>query len=386
MSLAKNIHLPLFDYLTARFIKERDPLIQVILGPRQVGKTHTVLNWLNEKKILAHYHLGEASLGRSSWLQEVWQDAETDKKCKLLIIDEIQKIENWSEKIKELWDRKKVKKTKFSLLLLGSSSLDLQRGLSESLTGRFEIIRAWHWNYNETQMLYKKIKIEDYLRLGGYPASYRFAKTPDRWQQYIKDSIIETVITKDILHHAKVKSPALFRQLFYILGAFIGQEVSYNKLLGQLQDRGNIDLVKYYLDLYEKAFLIKLVFKFSKNELNKKGSSPKILFMTTSLASFHIEIKTAELVGRFFESTVGADLIRSGFELFYWRDGDCEVDYILEHKQKLIAVEVKSGRSKKSKSINIFAKKFQPDAIIFITQENYYDFSKDPKLFIENLI
>jgi predicted AAA+ superfamily ATPase len=386
VALTKNVYLPLFAELTTRFIKEPTPLIQVILGPRQIGKTHTVLNWIKEKKLKAHYHLGETSLGRASWIQEIWQEATMDSACTLLVIDEIQKIDNWSEKIKELWDRQKSKKRKLHLLLLGSSSLDIQRGLSESLTGRFELLRAWHWNYDEIKKLTKNLSIEEYLKFGGYPGSFKFIKNENRWCQYVKESIVETVITRDILHHAKVKSPALFRQLFYLLGAFMGRVTSYNKLLGQLQDRGNIDMIKYYLDLYEKAFLIKCVFKYSKNELQKKGSSPKIIFMTNALVSFHIAPRTPELMGHFFESTVGADLVRAGFEPYYWQEGDYEVDYILEHHSKVIAIEVKSGRSRKAKSLDIFIEKYNPDCTVFITFDNYEKFATNPRAFIEKLI
>lgn len=384
--MAKNVHLFLFDELTERLIKEKHPLIQVILGPRQVGKTYTVLSWIKKNKIKAHYHLGEESLGNTNWLQEIWQEAELDKNCDLVIVDEIQKIENWSEKIKELWDKQKLKKRKLKLLLLGSSSLDLQRGLSESLTGRFEMVRAWHWNWSEIQKLNSKIKLAEFLNFGGYPGSYPLIKNKTRWQQYMKESIVETIITKDILYHIQVKSPALFRQLFYNLGSFIGQTASYNKLLGQLQDRGNIDLIKHYLDLYEKAFLIKLIFKYSKNELRKKSSSPKILFMTTSLASFHLQSPSPELLGRYFESTVGSDLVRAGLEPSYWNEGDYEVDFILEYQSKLIAIEVKSGRNKKSKSLEVFYEKHKPHQVIFVTFENYSEFTKDPKLFINQLL
>jgi predicted AAA+ superfamily ATPase len=243
-----------------------------------------------------------------------------------------------------------------------------------------------HWGFAQSCEL-KKMTVDDYIMYGGYPGSYRFISDKKRWINYMTQSIVETVITKDILTQANVKSPALFRQSFYMFASVPAQVVSYHKLLGQLQDKGNIDLIKYYLNLFENAFLIRTIQKYSKNEIRKKASSPKIIVMSPALSSFHrLDNLDQTAKGRIFESMVGAELIRENFEPFYWAEGDYEVDYILEYKQKIIAIEVKSGSHKKANSLQKFLQKYPEAHPIFITKENFGSFSKDITGFLDKLI
>lgn len=369
--------------LAAR-LEGKAPLIQIILGPRQVGKTTAIVNYLAKISKEKYLYASGDNVFLDSWITEQWQQALLDKKT--LIIDEIQKIPNWSESIKKHWDQSIRNKNPIKCVLLGSSSLDLQKGLSESLTGRFEIIRAFHWNFELSNKL-KKMTLDEYLKVGGYPGSYQFIKKLDRWKDYITNSIIETVITKDILSQAKVKSPALFRQCFYVLTNWPAQIISYNKILGQLQDKGNTDLVKYYIDLFEAAYLIYTIPKYSKNEVKKKQSSPKIISMAPALNTFHrLDNLSSEYMGKVFESLVGAQLIKSGLKVSYWSEGDYEIDYIIEVKGKTIAIEVKSGSNKKSVSLNKFLKIYPASEVLFITKENYPSFEKNPLAFIQKII
>ncbi len=361
--------------------KEKNPLIQIILGPRQVGKTTAILRFLKKLKKDDYWFAAGDGVYQETWLSEQWQEAESSKK--LLVIDEIQKIPNWSEVLKKKWDASRKLKHKLKCIILGSSSLDLQKGLSESLTGRFEIIRAFHWNFSETKKI-KKMSFEDYLQYGGYPGSYDFIADRERWRDYMLLSIVETVISKDILLQAKVKSPALFRQCFYALATSPAQVLSYNKILGQLQDKGNIDLVKYYIDLFAGAYLVQILPKFNGSELKKKQSSPKIIPMTPALCTFHrLDNLPPDYMGRVFEALVGSQLIRAGLKVSYWSEGDFEVDFIVELKGKTIAVEVKSGAQKKSSSLQKFLKKYPDSEVKFITKENYPHFEKNPADFLK---
>lgn len=378
----KPIVLPLVHSLKDR-LSEKTPLIQVILGPRQVGKTSAIEMLIEKnKKMNIHFVSGEG-VASPLWIQEQWQEAYENNA--ILIIDEIQKIPQWSEMIKKLWDESIRFKKRLKCVLLGSSSLYLNKGLSESLTGRFELIRAYHWNYQYSHQL-QKMSLDDYLVFGGYPGSYALLKNKTRWQDYMTSSIVETVITKDILTQAKVNSPGLFRQCFYVVTSLPSQVVSYNKILGQLQDKGNIDLVKYYLDLYEKAFLIKLVHKYSKNELRKKQSSPKIIPLATALSSFHCLSQISdEFKGRLFEAQVGAVLAREDLRFYYWADGDYEVDFVVELGSKIYALEVKSSRKKRARSLEVFLKKYPQAQIVFLTKENFLKFEKDPVDFLRKM-
>jgi predicted AAA+ superfamily ATPase len=360
----------------------KNGLLQVIIGPRQVGKTTTVLKYLEENhsdKFL-FFSADEVFNATSNWILEIWAKARSENK--MLVIDEIQKCENWSAVIKKLWDEDKRNKKSFPCILLGSSSLEIQKGLTESLTGRFQLHKAYHWNHEESKKAYG-LSFEDFLKFGGYPGSYNF-KNRDEWAKYVKQSIILTVIEKDILQYHSVKSPALFKQAFEIIMSYPAQEISYTKLLGQLQDKGNVELIKYYLSLYEGAFLVKVLEKYSAKKVITKSSTPKILPLAPCLYYLEIldEYKKEEL-GRVFELVVGAQLVRIDESLYYWREGSDEVDFVLKKGRKLYAIEVKSGRKKSLKGLEKFKEKFPEAKLIMITFDNYKEFENNPMDFLE---
>jgi predicted AAA+ superfamily ATPase len=373
--MKKIIRLPFIDILASR-LKSESQFIQVLLGPRQVGKTTSVLHYL-ENEYHGRYKFFSADaifISSTNWIEEIWQEAKIGSD--LIVIDEIQKIENWSEVIKKLWDETKLSNKKISCLLLGSSSLELQRGLSESLTGRFQLIRAHHWNFKESQQLVK-LNFQDYLKFGGYPASYSLIKNQDEFYHYLSQSIVTTVIEKDILKNHSVKSPSLFKQAFELIMSYPAQEISYTKLLGQLQDKGNTDLIKHYISLYEGAYLVKSLHKFSGSLLIKRTSSPKLIPLCPAFYSLQVqqEYSTSEQ-GRVFELTVGMALVRIFTDLFYWREGNYEVDYIAKKGKQIYAIEVKSGRRKSTQGLTKFCEHYPNAKKIFITLDNYQQFEQ----------
>jgi len=379
--MLKIARLPFISKLQANLIKSPQ-FIQVILGPRQVGKTTSMIHFLeSDYGGFYHYHSAdEVFSGTQAWLTDAWLKARKEKS--LLVIDEIQKIENWAEIVKKLWDEEKRVKHPLKCVLLGSSSLDLHIGLSESLTGRFQLIQAHQWNYIESKIAYN-LTLEEFIKFGGYPGSYDLRDNLQEWASYIKHSIVETVIEKDILTNHKVKSPALFKQAFELVISYPAQEISFTKLLGQLQDKGNTELIKYYLRLFEGAFLVKALDKFSTNSLKKKTSSPKILPLCPAFNFLHyLSDYNPDEKGRVFEVIVGCILNRLDYELTYWRDGAHEVDYILKFGRKIWAIEVKSGRKKKMEGLSQFLKLFPYAIPIVISMENYINFEKDPLSFL----
>lgn len=379
--MAKIIYLSYINKLKTRIDADQG-FIQVLLGPRQVGKTTTVLKLIEDfyKDNSLYVSTDKVFNAEPNWLREKWQEAQ--RKNKILFIDEIQKSFNWSETIKALYDESKKNRQPVQCVLLGSSSLELQQGLSESLTGRFQLTYAYHWNHQESESGYG-LSFEEYIKYGGYPGSYQFINTND-WFDYVKNSIVSTVIERDILQYHTVKNPALFKQAFEILISYPAQEISYTKLLGQLQDKGNVEIIKYYLSLFEGAFLIKSLEKFSNKSIKTKSSSPKILPMAPCLSFLNIrDVYTSEEVGRVYELLVGTQLVRTNHELFYWREGSYEVDYILKIGRKIYAIEVKSGRRKKGSGLTYFKKRFPTSKLLIISTENYSEFEKDPMAFLE---
>ncbi|MDJ0763276.1 MAG: ATP-binding protein [Myxococcota bacterium] len=368
----KNIELDFVCNVEQALASSSKKYIQVVIGPRQVGKTTGIRQLLAKRPDISHaYCSADGILSHApDWLYDQWTLAKSSAKH-LLVIDEVQKVENWSEVVKQLWDAEEAARTDLQLVLLGSGSLTIQRGLTESLAGRYQLHRVSHWNVAESNSAYG-LSLEDYLVYGGYPGSYPLIGNTHGWLDYIKQSIIEPVIGKDILSNTRVKSPALFKQCFDIICSYPAQEISYTKLLGQLQDRGNTDLVKYYLELFEGAFLVKQLFKYAENKVIRRSSSPKLLPLCPALYSAGLDADlNEEERGRSFELTVGAALSRLPGQLYYWRERNFEVDFVYRLGKKLFAVEVKSGRSKRSRGLLKFKEKFREATALIVTPENY---------------
>lgn len=374
-----------FVHQLHRRLKGPGPLIQVLIGPRQVGKTTGLRQLMNQWAHLAHYANADDLLAADrSWLLDQWQKALLLGDGTLLIIDEIQKLSNWPETIKSLWD---AQPKRLRVVLLGSSALQLQQGISESLAGRFELLRVYHWRFSELQHAFG-YDLDRYLLYGGYPGSVDFEDDFDRWYTYIKESIVEAVIGKDILQNRKVAKPALFRQAFEILCHYPAQEISYTKLLGQLQDKGNTDLVKYYIELYSGAFLLFSLSKYFEKAWLKRSSSPKMLPACPALCTLAFgknDLSNQDFRGRVFELAVGSELMQLPGELFYWRDKNAEVDFIHHYQGSLTAIEVKSNRKKSSKGLDLFCKNFPRAKRAVISPELFEQFSINPMSFLTKI-
>jgi hypothetical protein len=361
------------------------PLIQVLVGPRQVGKTTGMRQLLARTPGNCHYaNADDLLVTDRTWLLEQWQKALLLGDGTLLVVDEIQKISNWSEAIKSLWD---AHPHRLRVVLLGSSSLQIQSGLTESLAGRFELTRIGHWTFSELKGAFG-YDLERYLLHGGYPGAVAFEDDFDRWYAYLKDAIVEAVIGKDILQNRKVANPALFRQAFEILCRYPAQEISYTKLLGQLQDKGNTDLVKYYLELYTGAFLIYSLEKYANKAWLTRSSSPKILPACPALYTMTAGprvLADPEQRGRVFELAVGAELLQLPGELFYWREKNAEVDFVYRYQGRLYAIEVKSGRKKSAKGLDAFRSHFPEARPVIVTPDNFASLSENPSRFLAAL-
>ena len=361
------------------------PLVQVLVGPRQVGKTTGVRQLMAQCRYPQYYASADDVLvSDRSWLLEQWQQALLLGDGALLVVDEIQKVPNWPETIKALWDAQPYR---LRVLLLGSSALQIQAGVTESLAGRFELLRAHHWTFAELQAAFG-YDLPRYLAFGGYPGAVALEHDADRWYAYMKDAIVEAVIGKDILQARKVANPALFRQAFQILCAYPAQEISYTKLLGQLQDKGNTDLVKYYIELYGGAFLLHALQKYSPKAWLARSSSPKMLPACPALYSMAAGVdvaQSAEQRGRAFELAVGAELVQQPGQVFYWRERNDEVDFVYQYRDRLYAVEVKSGRKKSAKGLEAFCMQAPKALRVIVTPENFAQFSSDPRGFFQQV-
>jgi predicted AAA+ superfamily ATPase len=358
--------------LQARLNESSLPFLQVLLGPRQIGKSTAIsqllTSWPGSKIFVS---ADEVVPPKAEWIEYLWQRALSEPAPCLLAIDEIQKVRQWSETVKILFDRSR-HSGKIKVILSGSASLSLQQGLSESLAGRYELIRCPHWGFDESRHAFGW-DLMTFLKFGGYPAPAPYINEPTRWQALIRDGIVEPVIGRDLQSMISIQKPALLRQLFSIAMLYPAQEISYQKLLGQLQDRGNTATIKHYLEILKGGFLLTTLEKFGGNSLRTKSSSPKMIPLAPALvhaftAPDRIE-SDSEWRGRIFEAAIGSHLHRIPGDLYYWRDGDSEVDFVLVLNQKIYAIEVKSGRRKRTNGMTQFLKKHPESRAIVLDWE-----------------
>lgn len=357
--------------------------IQALSGPRQVGKTTLIQQVMKDIGIPGHYVSADAvSAASSVWLQQQWETARIKhktgrhKKGFILVIDEIQKIPGWSNTVKLLWDQDTGDRTNIKVVLLGSAPLLVQKGLTESLAGRFEMFRIPHWSYSEIREAFG-FSLEQFMYFGGYPGAAGLISDENRWRHYIRDSLIETTISKDIFMMTRVDKPALLRNLFEIGCSYSGQIVSLNKMLGQLHDAGNVTTLSHYLDLLAGAGMITGLQKYSPKKIAEKASSPKLQVLNTALITaqtdtgFERTSLDGERWGRLAESAIGAHLINitqgTDVAVLYWRDRNREVDFVLKKGKVLIAVEVKSGAAKTSlPGMEAFSKNYRAKKLLLI--------------------
>lgn len=375
------IHREIYKELVSR-LKEPRQFIQVLLGPRQAGKTTMSLQIEANLQTPIHYNSADiATLEDLSWIETQWQiarDLTKNKGSALLIIDEIQKIPRWSSLIKKLWDEDTKKKLNLKVVILGSSPWLVQKGLSESLAGRFEILPVTHWSFQEMKNAFSW-DIDTFIFYGGYPGPASFIENNQhsRWQNYINDSLIETTISRDILLMVQVNKPILLRRLFQLGCIYSSQILSFQKMLGQLNDAGNTTTLAHYLELLAGVGLLTGISKFSNQKVRSKGSSPKLQVLNTALMSAQSDktLKEAkedtEYWGRLVESAIGAYLLNqirgTQIELFYWREKNQEVDFVLRKGKKIIALEVKSSLKKETLSgMNAFINMYAPSKALLI--------------------
>lgn len=362
--------------------RHRAPLIQVITGPRQVGKSTAAQQLLQSLGWPNVWAAADLPLPPGpEWIETQWQLARMLKPAAgqkaLLVLDEVQKVSGWSEVVKRLWDEEKRVRGPVLPVLLGSSALLVQKGAAESLAGRFFLHRCPHWSWPECRAAFRW-SLSQWLYFGGYPGAAPFVEDEVAWKRYIADSLIETVLSRDVLQLQHIAKPALLRHLFALSASYPAQILSYNKMLGQLQDAGNTTTLANYLRLLATAYLVSGLELFSRGQMRKRGSSPKLVLWNNglvnalSLLSHKQALANGGWWGRLVENAVGAHLLNGlqgpDWSITYWRDGDAEVDFVVAHGTRVWALEVKSGRQGKAPGIATFRRRY-PRAKVWLLGE-----------------
>ncbi len=358
--------------------------IQVVMGPRQVGKTTLITQFLKKYTFPTHFAAADAVPSANiTWIEQQWEVARIKLKTSgapelMLVIDEIQKIAQWSEIVKKLWDEDSRNAQPVKVILLGSSRLLLQQGLTESLAGRFETIYMGHWSLSEMHEAFGW-EAGQYVWFGGYPGAAGLIAEEERWKEYVKNSLIDTTLSKDILMMTRVDKPAMLKRLFELGCLYSGQILSYNKMLGQLLDAGNTTTLSHYLDLLDATGLLGGIEKYTKNIIRQRSSSPKFQVYNNALVSAQQQSTFQEIRlqsdqwGRWVESAIGAHLMNhsrmSNLQLFYWRHRNDEVDFVLGYRGKVIGLEVKSGAQQKTSGMKAFQTQMHPDKVLLVGKD-----------------
>ncbi|MDR1201323.1 MAG: ATP-binding protein [Tannerellaceae bacterium] len=362
-------------------ISEERKFIQVLVGPRQVGKT-TLIKQLTRKTDTPYHFVTADDLyaADTTWLRREWGNArlqmqQNNKKEILFIVDEIQKVPNWSETVKKEWDSDSFSDINLKVILLGSSRLLIQKGLTESLAGRYELTNVTHWSFDEMRDAFGW-DIKQYIYFGGYPGSALLIPNEDRWKDYIRESLVETTISKDILMMTRVDKPALLKRLLDIGCKYSSQILSLTKVQGELQESGNLTTLSGYLTMLKDAGLLSGLEKYAADIIRKRASKPKFqvhnnaLLTASQNKSFDVLRKDAKEWGRFAESAVGTHLINCGlkyrFNVYYWNQGSYEVDYVIEKGNDIVALEVKSGKDSANIGLSLFNDEFHPRGVYLI--------------------
>ncbi|MBI5363007.1 MAG: ATP-binding protein [Planctomycetes bacterium] len=332
------------------------PPIQLLTGPRQVGKT-TVLTALSEE-------LGERCLYAAcdsqeaafpGYFEQLWTRAEkiaADQGLAVVLVDEVQSLPDWARRLKAEWDRLRRKKLHVSIVATGSSALRLATGSRESLAGRFERITLSHWTAGalaQTFDVEHEKAAEFVVRLGAYPGAYPFRKDLRRWIAYVRESILEPAIGRDILALGAIRKPALLRQVFSVAASSPARIVSLQKIQGSLHDAGSLETIAYYLSLLEEAYLVAGLEKHTTRPIRQRSAPPKLIVLSNALLAATDPLgppalaKDPSRFGAWLENACIAHAVNAGQRVTYWREEPLEVDAVIDGAWGKWAVEVKSG-------------------------------------------
>ena len=316
-----------------------------------------------------------------NWIADRWEEARArlrfDSRGEVLLaIDEIHKIDNWSEQVKREWDADTFNDVNLKVVLLGSSRLLLKNGLTESLAGRFELIPMGHWSFQEMHEAFG-FDINQYIYFGGYPGAAAYLPNENRWKRYMRDSIIAPAIEKDVLQTTYIYKPALMGQLFQLGCGYSGELLAYNKMLGMLQDAGNTTTLANYMSVLSESKLLCGLQKYSNDKLRKYRSIPKLQVFNNALLTavtdgitYEKAYTTPHLWGRWVESAIGCHLLDKAdeleYNLFYWRDANEEVDFVIAKGEHLVAIEVKSGKRQMNSGLPTFRERFRPQVSMVV--------------------
>lgn len=284
-----------------------------------------------------------------TYLQNILKEIPEDLNDKVYIFfDEIQKVKEWGNEIKSIWDRK----YPIKFFVSGSSSMNILKGSGESLVGRINVNKVKPFSFRE-YLKYHDISVEKqtfqnmidsdidyplnsekirmmfnrYIEEGGFPETYELENV----REYIND-LLSLSFYRDIINLLTVKRPEVLEGLFHQFISQSGQVINYNHLADALDTR--YKTIKSYIEYLEMSFLINKSLKYTKNKLKKYKKNPKIYISDHGFSYLENLEKGLKI------ETIIFNLLNRNNEVYYWSD-DKEVDLIVEKGSKIIPIEVK---------------------------------------------
>lgn len=357
----------------------------LLIGQRQVGKTTLI------KEILSEYDDHILFDGDDIATRQLFSENNTAQlrravgHNRIVFIDEAQRINNIGISAKIIHDQFK----DIQLILSGSSALELNSSIQESLTGRVYSYNLYPFSWNELSGHFSFIEMEqqlnDRLIYGMYPDVIN-----NKGEEIdVLKNLAESYMYRDILALSNIKKPEVLEKLVIALAYQIGSQVSYNELANMLQV--NKETVSNYIDLLEKAFIIFRLKPFSRNLRNEIKSKNKIYFYDNGIRNAVIRsfnsIDLRPDKGALWENFLISERIKMlsynrvhGFH-YFWRNKDQqEVDWLEERDGKLSAFEFKWNAKQKYRFPGRFMDAYQPSTEI-IHRDNFYDFVEGVKGF-----
>jgi len=343
--------------LLIRRLDERAPgRIQLLAGPRQVGKTTLLLELAERHGDAAIY---AAADGPEATLPGFWErlwaraaDTASTQGHAVVLVDEAHLLHDWASHLKGEWDRLRRRKLPIHVVATGSSALRIAAGARESLAGRFEQITLTHWSAASLAEMFgvkPRTAVDLLIKMGSYPGAFELRGDLARWSAYVRDAILEPAIGRDIVALAAVRKPALLRQVFGVCVSSPSQIVSLQKIQGQLQDPGALETIAHYLTLLEQAFLVAALGKHAASPARQRAAPPKLITLNNALLAV-VDSRGApdrstdpRRFGAWVENACLAHAWNSGQRVTYWREQPLEVDGVLEGSWGSWVIEVKTG-------------------------------------------
>jgi predicted AAA+ superfamily ATPase len=343
------------ERLRARVFTEPARRIQLLTGPRQVGKTTILLELAGE--------FGERAIYRAADVEEIaapgWWAIQWDRAMRLartgptlLLVDEIQTLPNWARRVKVAFDEVARERLPLQIVISGSAALSMTRGARNELAGRFELLTLRHWT---AQDLIQAFGLTDdeaaevYVRFGAFPGELDRRMDYPRWREYILHAIIDPALNRDLLMLEPIQKPALLRQINSLAAAYPGEIISLQKLAAQLLEKGAPATIAHYLTVLEEAFLLAALHKYSDRELRLRASPPKLVPLSNAFLTAYADSVPPTTAtdpvrwGRWLETACTAHAVNTGCRVAYWREEPYEVDLIVAGERGKWAIEIKSG-------------------------------------------